>query len=102
MEAALHNLVNNVEKAGEVIIVGVYESNPTINMGFACEHELSIHGSMMYKDEDYREALELLSNGKLNLSPLITHRFPFRDFKKAYEFIDQHASETLKVMIDVN
>ena len=102
VEAALHNLVNNVEKAGEVIIVGVYESNPTINMGFACEHELSIHGSMMYKDEDYREALEMLSNGKLNLSPLITHRFPFRDFKKAYEFIDQHASETLKVMIDVN
>lgn len=71
-------------------------------MGFVCEHELSIRGSMMYKDEDYREALEMLSTGKLNLSPLITHRFPFHDFRKAYEFIDQHGSETLKVMIDVN
>ena len=102
VEAALHNLVNNVEKGGEVIIVGVYESNPTINMGFVCEHELSIYGSMMYKDEDYRDALDMLSSGKLRLSLLITHRFAFHEFKKAYEFIDQNASQTLKVMIDVN
>lgn len=102
VESALHNLTDNVEKGGEVIIVGVYESHPRINMGFVGEHELKINGSMMYLDEDYTEALDLLSTGKLKLKPLITHRFDFKDYQKAYEFIDRNSSETLKVLIDVN
>lgn len=102
IESALHNLVNNVEKGGEVIIVGVYESDPRINMGFVGEHELKVKGSMMYRDEDYLEALDFLSTEKLKLKPLITHRFDFKDYKKAYEFIDANAAQTLKVLIDVN
>lgn len=102
IEPALHNLVDNVEKGGEVIIVGVYEEHPRINMGFVGEHELKVNGSMMYRDEDYVEALEFLGAEKLKLKPLITQRFDFKDYKKAYEFIDAHAAQTLKVLIDVN
>ena len=102
VEPALHNLVNNVEKGGEVIIVGVYENHPRLNMGFVGEHELTVSGSMMYRHEDYAEALEFVSTGKLKLKPLITHRFNFNDYKRAYEFIDANAAKTLKVMIDVN
>jgi 2-desacetyl-2-hydroxyethyl bacteriochlorophyllide A dehydrogenase len=102
VEPALHNLVNNVEKGGEVIIVGVYEDLPKLNMGFVCEHELTVKGSMMYKDEDYAEAIQFLSDGKLHLKPLITHRFDFVDYKKAYQFIDANAKEVMKVIIDVN
>lgn len=101
-EPALHNLVNHVEKGGEVIIVGVYEEHPRLNMGFVCEHELSIKGSMMYKDEDYAEVIHFLSLNKLQLKPLITHRFDFMDYKKAYQFIDANAKEVMKVIIDVN
>lgn len=101
-EPALQSLVNNVEKGGEVIIVGVYEEHPRLNMGFVGEHELTVSGSMMYRHEDYAEALEYAGKGKLKLKPLITHRFDFNDYKKAYEFIDANAAQTLKVMIDVN
>ncbi|MGC4234747.1 MAG: alcohol dehydrogenase catalytic domain-containing protein [Niabella sp.] len=101
-EAALHNLVNHVEKGGEVIIVGVYEEHPRLNMGFVGEHELTVNGSMMYRHEDYEEALGFASEGKLQLKPLITHRFNFTDYKKAYEYIDANSAQTLKVMIDVN
>lgn len=102
VEAASHNLIDNVEKGGEVIIVGVYENYPRLNMGFVGEHELTVSGSMMYRHEDYVEALEYASTEKLQLKPLITHRFNFNDYKKAYEFIDANAAKTLKVMIDVN
>lgn len=102
VEPALNNLVDHVEKGGEVIIVGVYEGLPKINMGFVGEHELRILGSMMYRHEDYQEALDFLASKVLVLDPLITHRFDFRDYKKAYEFIDTNPSETMKVLIDVN
>ena len=102
VESALHNLTDHIEKGGEVIIVGVYEEHPRINMGFVGEHELKVNGSMMYRDEDYAEALDFLSKEKLKLKPLITNRFDFKDYKKAYEFIDAHGGETLKVLIDVN
>lgn len=102
VEKALQNIVDNLEKGGEVIIVGVYEDLPKLNMGFVCEHELTIKGSMMYKHEDYVEAISFLSSKKLVLDPLITHHFDFKAYKKAYEFIDEHAKEVMKVIIDVN
>ena len=102
VEAALQNLVDHVEKGGDVIIVGVYEDFPRLNMGFVGEHELRILGSMMYKHEDYQETLQFIADRRLQLLPLITHRFPFADYKTAYTYIDDHAGETLKVLIDVN
>lgn len=102
VEPALHNLVNHVEKGGTILIVGVYEAQPRLNMGFVGEHELTVQGSMMYKHEDYLEALHQLAAGNLHLNTLITHRFAFAEYKKAYEFIDQHGGEALKVLIDVN
>lgn len=102
VEPALHNLVNSIQKGGQVVIVGVYEEHPRINMGFVGEHELTITGSMMYKHEDYLEAIRYVEEGKLQLKPLITHRFGFHEYNEAYRFIEQHPMETLKVLIDVN
>ncbi|MBL1410176.1 zinc-dependent alcohol dehydrogenase [Sphingobacterium faecale] len=102
VEPALHNLVDHIEKAGQVIIVGVYEEFPRLNMGYVGEHELTIQGSMMYKDEDYQEVIRCLTEGKLQLSALITQRFPFENYNEAYQFIEKQASRTIKVLIDVN
>lgn len=101
-ESALHNLVDNVEKGGQVLIVGVYEEFPRLNMGFVGEHELTVQGSMMYKHEDYQQALEAMVSRRLSLEPLITHRFDFQDYNKAYAFIEKNASQTIKVLINVN
>lgn len=101
-EPALHNLIDHVEKGGEVVIVGVYEEFPRINMGFVGEHELTVKGSMMYKDEDYRLAIQYMVEGKLAIKPLITQRFSFEDYNTAYQFIKENAAQTLKILIDVN
>lgn len=102
VEPALHNIVDNIEKGGQVIVVGVYEESPRLNMGFVGEHELVINGSMMYTHEDYQLAIQYLVEGKLQLTPLITHRFDFSAYKEAYQFIEENLTKTLKVIIDVN
>src|SRR5207248_5238287 len=37
--------------------------------------------------------LDLLSSGRLNLTPLITHRFPVQQAKEAYDLITGHTNE---------
>ncbi|MNL21540.1 putative oxidoreductase [compost metagenome] len=57
---------------------------------------------MMYKHEDYQQALNYVVSGQLVLKALITHRFDFQDYNEAYAFIEKNASQTMKVLIDVN
>lgn len=99
VQNALDSLVNNVEKGGVIGIIGVYEENPRINMGFVCEHELTINGSMMYRHEDYEETVQVIASGKLKTEPLITGYFPFGEYLDAYKYIDREGERTLKTMI---
>ncbi len=102
VQSSLDVLMANVEKGGDIIILGVYAENPKINMYFLGEHELNVFGSMMYRHEDYLEAAELIASGKIHTCPLITKHFPFDEYTSAYKYIEEKADKTMKVMIDVN
>ena len=41
----------------------------------------------------FQQAMEMLSTGRIDISPIMTHRFSYRDFPEACEFAscDQHA-----------
>ena len=101
-QGAVTDLIAGVENGGTVIIVGVFEENPVVNMGFLGEHELNVLGSMMYRHEDYVEAVKFIAEEKIITAPLITSRFPFSQYLDAYKFIEQQGDKSLKVMIDVS
>jgi threonine dehydrogenase-like Zn-dependent dehydrogenase len=100
-QPALTELIANVENGGTVIIIGVYVQNPVVNMGFLGEHELNVLGSMMYRHEDYLEAVDWVAKGLIKTAPLITQHFPFEKYHDAYKFIEAHTDQAVKVMIDV-
>lgn len=101
VQSALTEVIENIENGGTVIIIGVYTKNPVVNMGFLGEHELNVLGSMMYRHEDYEEAVDFISKGKIKTAPLITHHFPLEQYHEAYKFIEKHNDKAVKVMIDV-
>ncbi len=101
VQASLDVLFANVEKGGDIVILGVYSENPTVNMYYLGEHELNVFGSMMYRKEDYEEAVAMISRGKITTGPLITRHFPFEQYLDAYHFIEDQGAETMKVMIDL-
>jgi 2-desacetyl-2-hydroxyethyl bacteriochlorophyllide A dehydrogenase len=100
-QAALTELIDNIENGGTVVIIGVYVQNPVVNMGFLGEHELNVLGSMMYRHEDYLETIDLISKGLIKTEPLITQHFPFVQYHDAYKFIEANADQAVKVMIDI-
>ena len=101
VQASLDVLMAHVEKGGDIVILGVYSENPTVNMYYLGEHELNVFGSMMYRKEDYEEAVEKISAGKIKTGPLITRHFPFEQYLDAYHFIEEKGAEIMKVMIDL-
>lgn len=98
-QGAVTDLIAGVENGGTVIIVGVFEENPVVNMGFLGEHELNVLGSMMYRHEDYEEAVRFIAEGKIQTTPLITSHFDFEQYLDAYHFIEEQGDKSLKVMI---
>ena len=101
VQSSLDVLMANVEKGGDVVIIGVYSKNPVVNMYYLGEHELNVFGSMMYKHEDYLEAVDLIADGKIKLDPLISKHFPFERFLDAYKFIEEQGNKIMKVIIDL-
>ena len=47
-----------------------------------------------------RTVADLLANGKLDVLPLISHRFLLAQAAKAYELIDQHPEQALQVILE--
>ena len=97
----LTGAIENIEKGGTIVVVGVFEEKPRVDMAVVGEHEISLIGTMMYKHKDYLEAAELIASGKVITEPLITRHFPFEQYLDAYRFIDQQGDKVMKVMIDL-
>lgn len=93
--------VSYARKGSTIIVVAVFAEMAQVDLGVLNDHELDLNTSMMYRHNDYVEAIRLASEGKVRLSPLISAHFPFRDYLSAYEFIDKNRETTMKVIIDL-
>ncbi len=101
VQSSLDVLMQFVEKGGAIVILGVYSQNPVVNMFYLGEHELNVFGSMMYRQEDYEAAVEMISSGKIITKPLLTTSFPFNKYLEAYKFIEEQGEKSMKVMIEL-
>lgn len=93
--------VANARKGSTIVVVGVFGKKPVVDLGLVQDRELSLIGTLMYQKRDYERAIDLVAHGKLCLEPMITHRFAFRDYLKAYQTIESSGGDYLKVMIDL-
>jgi len=100
-EASLSSLVAGIGKGGTVLIVGVYGEKPQVDMSVVCEHELAMMGSMMYRHEDWEQAVKWIASGDVRTEPLVSRHFPFEAYPEAYAFIEKEGERSMKVMIDV-
>ena len=49
---------------------------------------------------DCPEILKLISEGKIDTTPLITHRFPLSDIERAYQVFENREDGVIKVAIE--
>ncbi len=93
--------IAHARKGSTIILVAVFAGMASVDLAVLNDHELDLNTSMMYRTEDYEKAIELVKEGKVQLKPLISKHFAFKDYLKAYEYIDANRESTMKVIINV-
>lgn len=94
--------IKYARKGSMIVLVAVYAGMANVDLAVLNDHELTLDTSMMYRHEDYVEAIRLTGEGKIHLEPLMSRHFAFRDYLEAYKYIDENRETTMKVLIDVN
>lgn len=100
-QETISDAINVARKGSLILVVGVFGTRPMVDLGLVQDRELTLRGTLMYQKPDFERAIELVSRQKLQLSGLITHRFPFLKYKEAYEAIDRMGGENMKVLIEL-
>ncbi|MCI9147719.1 MAG: alcohol dehydrogenase catalytic domain-containing protein [Hungatella sp.] len=93
--------VKYARKGSTIILVAVFAGEAKVDLAVLNDHELDLNTSMMYRNEDYIEAIRLVSEKKVLLAPLVSKHFAFRDYLEAYRYIDENRESTMKVIINV-
>lgn len=100
-DIAMNSAIRSARKGSTIILVAVYAGMANVDLAVLNDHELDLNTTMMYRHEDYLKAIELVNDKKINLEALQSNVFPFKDYLKAYEFIDANRETSMKVLIDL-
>ena len=94
--------IRYARKASTIILVAVFGKMASVDLAVLNDHELDLNTSMMYRHEDYVDAIRLAGEGKIQLKPLMSRHFAFKEYLDAYAYIDANRETTMKVLIDVD
>lgn len=98
----MNQAIKHARKGSTIVLVAVFAGMAQVDLALLNDHELDLKTTMMYIHSDYVDAIRLLQERKVLLTPLISEHFPFREYQKAYEFIDANRETTMKVIINVD
>lgn len=83
-ESSVAQAVDLVDKGGAIMIVGVAAGATPVRLDLIQDRELALIGNLMYVREDYTDAIELLSSGKVPVDEIISARYDFADSADAF------------------
>ena len=101
-DITMDQAIQNARKGSTIILVAVFGKRADVDLAKLNDSELDLNTSMMYRHEDYVDAIRLVQEGRIRLRPLQSAHFAFRDYLEAYQYIDANREKTMKVLIDVD
>merc|ERR1719516_558022 len=98
LEASIRFGIFSTKSGGCLVLVGL--GKPEVNMPIvnAAVREVDIRGIFRYAN-CYPTAIAMVASGKVNVKPLITHRFTLDQTLDAFETARTGAGGAIKVMI---
>ncbi len=80
---------NAVKWGGTVVVVGYTHKDVTLNAGRMMFREIEVKGSLGCGLQDFPKIIELVSSGKLEIEPLVTHRYPLDKINEGFEVLEK-------------
>jgi D-xylulose reductase len=84
-EVSIQTALFVIKTGGTYVQVGMGTPEVVIPITMMLVKELNVKGSFRYGPGDYKLAIQLAAQGKINLKPLVTHRFVFEDAVDAFK-----------------
>jgi L-iditol 2-dehydrogenase len=97
---AVDNAVDLLAPGGKLMIIGIPEFD---RWSFAVDDsrhkELCIQ-HVRRQNEAVQPALDMMADGRITVSAMVTHRFPFEHSREAFELVAGYRNGVMKAMID--
>lgn len=98
--APLQQTVAMCRSGARIVIVALHKQPVPLDLVMVMAKELVITGSIAYPRDEFAEVIAMLGSGKVDVSPLISHRFPLDEFPRAFETA-RDGAQALKVMVEM-
>jgi 2-desacetyl-2-hydroxyethyl bacteriochlorophyllide A dehydrogenase len=104
--AAINLAIDLVRKGGDILYFG-YPRGQVIPFNFetlfhkCCRAQTIVGATVEPNQASTRKAVELIANGQIDVSGIVTHRIPFADVIDAYELHRTRGEKCLKIVIEM-
>jgi L-iditol 2-dehydrogenase len=99
-QEAFDQAVELLKPGGKIVVVGIPEfDNWSMNVETTRRREVSVQFIRRQVD-CVEQALEMMKNGSVDISNMVTHRFSFEKTKEAFDLVAGYKDGVMKAMID--
>jgi L-iditol 2-dehydrogenase len=91
-----------VRQGGRCTVLGIAGEGRTLTIAqdrFSFG-DVSLIGSFSYTSAVWSRVVNLVSSGRVDFSPLVTHRFPASEFERAFALLESRDSDATKVLLE--
>lgn len=99
VSSSLEMCLDLVRPGGNIVMVAFYKDPITVNMSKAVKRNVQLYTVRGEGRRNVRRALSMVAQNKIDLTPLITHRFPLKDINKAFETYVNRIDNAIKVIV---
>ncbi len=94
----LQQAITMVKQNGKVVVVAIFEKPAELEPNLIVRKGITLYGSWAWSVDEFRQTMDILGSGKIDRKPLISHKFPLKDAKEAYE-TQLRPDESVKVLL---
>jgi len=82
---AIGQAVDLIRKQGHITVVGIFGRDVPVDFTRVVRREIVLEGAYDAKPVNFPYSLNLISEGKVNVSDVLTHRFPLEQAEEAFQ-----------------
>jgi len=98
-QEALDQGTRLLRPGGKLVVTGIPEgSRISLSIDLLRRNELTVY-NVRRQNQCVGPALDMIATGKVDISPLITHRVPLANAKNAFDTVAAYADGVIKAMV---
>ena len=100
-ERGMHSATWSLRVGGRLVVVAIFPTPTPIDLHRVFWRELELVGARVYDRSDFARALQLLADGDIAASALISRVEPLARINEAFAALDDTDSNAVKILLDL-